>query len=107
MAAPMVQCAKLGQLLPGIDEATPDGVRALKMCRMLGGQALADRVKAGVSAQAWKMWTDHQVMVVNEFRLDPSAPQANAILQKYMEAFFFGEEQAIPNYVPPASQPEP
>lgn len=101
MAAPMVQCAKLGQELPGIDETTPEGARAIKLCRMLGGPAFAERVKQHVSAQAWRMWTDHQVMVVNEFRLDPSSDQANAILHKFMESFFFGEEQAIPNYVPP------
>lgn len=101
MAAKTVHCVKLGSDLPGIDEDTPEGEMALKMCLLVGGRDFQKRVSDQISAQAWKMWTDTQVMVVNEYRLDPSSDQANAILKRYMEAFFFGDEAAIPNYVAP------
>ena len=101
MAAKTVHCAKLNQDLPGLDEATPDGRNALKYVYMIGGPELMQRVRDSVSAQAWKQWTDYQVMVVNEYRLDPMSDQSNQVLRKYMEAFFFGQEQAIDNYVPP------
>ena len=40
-------------------------------------------------------------MVVNEYRLDPTSDSSNAILQKHMESFFFGEQMQVDNYVPP------
>lgn len=102
MSQTMVRCAKLKQELPAIDDDTIEGEQALKMCRLIGGRAFEQRVRENVSWQAWKMWIDHQVMVVNEFRLDPTSDAANPILLRFMEAFFFAEEQEIPNYVPPA-----
>ena len=101
MAAKTVRCAKLGRELPGIDESTPVGSQALRMCLLFGGAELRRRVHEHVSAQAWDMWADHMRMVINEYRLDPSSNQANEILRRHMEDFFFGQEQAIPNYVPP------
>lgn len=105
MAARTVHCVKLNADLPGIDDETRDGEMAMKMCLLVGGRDFQRRILDNVSAQAWKMWTDTQVMVVNEYRLDPSSEQSNAILKRYMEAFFFGEEAAIPNYVPPKPAP--
>lgn len=101
MAASMVNCAKLKQELPGIDPDTPEGNRALKMCLMIGGPDLRKRVAESVSAKAWAMWKDHMVMIFNEYRLDPMSDQANQVLKTHLEAFFFGQEQQIPNYVPP------
>ncbi|QOJ15530.1 MAG: oxidative damage protection protein [Planctomycetia bacterium] len=98
---PMVQCAKLGQQLPGLDESTAEGRNALRYALLVGGKALADRIHREISAQAWKQWIDHQVMVINEYRLDPMADESNAILKQHMEAFFFGEQEAVRNYVPP------
>ena len=104
MAANMVQCAKLGRELPGIDESTTEGSRALRTVLMIGGRELQDRIRKNVSAEAWKLWADHMVMIFNEYRLDPMSDQANAILKEHMEAFFFGENRAIPNYVPPTEK---
>jgi Fe-S cluster biosynthesis and repair protein YggX len=101
MAAPTVKCAKLGQDLPGLDPATPAGERALKVALLIGGPEMRDKIQQRVSARAWEMWTDHMRMVMNEFRLDPMSDEANRILKRYMEEFFFGTEAAIPNYVPP------
>lgn len=103
MAARMVKCAKLGQELPGLDEDTPEGRTALKMALLIGGPEFQRRVRENISARAWEMWKDHMLMIVNEFRLDPTSDQANEILRPYMEAFFFGEQAEIPNYVPPGT----
>jgi Fe-S cluster biosynthesis and repair protein YggX len=101
MAAKTVKCAKLRQELPGLDPETPEGNRALKMATLIGGPELRQRVQDSVSAKAWQMWTDHMLMVVNEYQLDPTSDEANQILKPHMEAFFFGKQAAIPGYVPP------
>jgi Fe-S cluster biosynthesis and repair protein YggX len=101
MAAKMVKCAKLGQELPGIDEATPSGRQALKMCLLIGGPELRQRVLDTISAQAWAMWTDYMRMVINEFRLDPTSDQANQVLGHFMDEFLFGRQREIPGFVPP------
>lgn len=101
MAAHIVNCAKLRKELPGIDTDTPEGDRAYKMVMLIAGREMADRVRDTISAEAMEMWNDHMRMVMNEFRLDATSDEANRILKQFMEQFFFGEEQAIPNYVPP------
>jgi Fe-S cluster biosynthesis and repair protein YggX len=40
-------------------------------------------------------------MLLNEYRLDPTSDEANELLRQHMEDFFFGQQRAIPNYVPP------
>jgi len=101
MAAKMVKCAKLGRELPGIDPDSEDAQRDLKMVLVIAGPEMMERVKSGVSQQAMNMWKDHMLMVMNEFRLDPMSDEANRVLAQQMEAFFFGEQPEIPNYVPP------
>lgn len=101
MAEKMVKCAKLGHELPGIDPSTDDGARALKMVTVIAGPQMAARVRDNVSLQAFEMWKGHMLMVMNEFQLDPQSDQANQVLAQQMEAFFFGEQPEIPNYVPP------
>lgn len=100
MAAQTVQCAKLNQELPGIDESTGEGQQALKMAAMIGGSEMRQRVLASVSAKAWSMWKDHMIMIFNEYRLDPTSDEAAGVLRAHMEAFFFGQQADIPNYVP-------
>ena len=103
MAARIVNCAKLNKELPGIDEESEAGEQGLKMALVIGGRELADRIKENISAQAWQMWTDHMLMVINEYRLDPTTDEANATLKTHMEQFLFGEgaHADIDNYVPP------
>lgn len=102
MSERTVHCAKLDRDLPGLDEATADGRSALKMAQLLGGSAARQRVHDHISAQAWQMWKDHMLMVVNEYRLDPTSDEANRVLGQHMEAFLFGDAKDIPGYVPPA-----
>ena len=104
MAANTVKCVKLGQELPAIDPTTPQGDQALKMVLVIAGPEMMKRVQENISAQAYDMWKDHALMVMNEFRLDPTSDQSNQVLAQYMEQFFFGEDAAIPNYVPPAKK---
>lgn len=106
MAVTTVRCAKLKQDLPAIDPGSPEGDQAVKMAMLIGGPEFARRLRAEVSKQAWDMWKDHMLMVMNEYRIDPTSPDSNDQLRPHMEAFFFGEAQAqdIPNYVPPSEQ---
>jgi Fe-S cluster biosynthesis and repair protein YggX len=40
-------------------------------------------------------------MLINEFRMNPSTPEAQEIIARQMEQFFFGEGAALPpDYVP-------
>ena len=96
----MVKCAKLGRELPGIDETTPEGRKALKMALLLGGQEAKQRIHENVSMEAWNMWKDHMIMVMNEFRLDATSDASNAVLNEHMQAFLFGSAHQIPGYRP-------
>lgn len=104
MAARSVQCAKLGRELPGIDPATNEGEAAVVFLGSLGSEALTRRVLEQVSMEAWRLWTNHLVMVINEYRLDPDSEEANEIIRHHLEEFFFGAHAAPPpGYVPPKS----
>ena len=104
MAERTVLCAKLQRELPGLDEATPEGGRALRMAQLLGGPEMRQRVREHISAEAWSLWKGHMLMVINEFRLDPTSDASNAVLKENMEAFLFGTGKEIPNYVPPSEK---
>ena len=83
-----VQCVKLQKELPGLDAPPWPG-------------ELGQRVFENVSAQAWKMWEDRQKMILNEYRLMPWQKEAQELVAKHMEDFFFGESAALPpGYVP-------
>lgn len=87
----IVHCAKLGKDLPGLDETPFD-------------HPLGQRIYDNVSKQAWDMWKEHLKMIINEFRLNPATLEAQEMILKQMEAYFFGEGgQAPPDYVPPSS----
>ena len=62
---------------------------------------LGQRVFENVSAQAWKLWEDRQKMILNEYRLMPWQKEAQELMARHMEDFFFGEGAALPpGYVP-------
>jgi Fe-S cluster biosynthesis and repair protein YggX len=91
MSEHIVHCAKLGKDLPGLDETPFD-------------HPLGQRIYDNVSKQAWDMWKEHLKMIINEFRLNPATLEAQEMILKQMEAYFFGEGgQAPPDYVPPSS----
>jgi Fe-S cluster biosynthesis and repair protein YggX len=84
----LVQCVKFQKSLPGLDSPPWPG-------------ELGQRVYEQVSAQAWKLWEERQKMILNEYRLMPWQKEAQEIVAKQMEDFFFGEGAALPpGYVP-------
>ena len=85
----MVMCQKLQRELPGLDVVPWPG-------------ELGQRVYDNISAEAWKMWEERMKMILNEYRLMPWQKEAQQLVAKHMEDFFFGEGAALPpGYVPP------
>jgi Fe-S cluster biosynthesis and repair protein YggX len=62
---------------------------------------LGQRIYDNISAEAWKLWEERMKMILNEYRLMPWQKEAQELVQKHMEDFFFGEGAALPpGYVP-------
>ena len=57
---------------------------------------LGEKLYQHVSKKAWKMWLDHQTMLINEYRLSLLDPEARKFLQDEMKKFFFGEGSEKP-----------
>ena len=83
-----VHCVKFQKELPGLDAPPWPG-------------ELGKRIYEKVSAQAWKLWEDRMKMILNEYRLMPWQKEAQELIARQMEDFFFGEGAALPpGYVP-------
>src|SRR5262245_21192775 len=83
-----VFCVKFQKTLPALDTQPWPG-------------ELGQRVFENVSAQAWKLWEDRQKMILNEYRLMPWQKEAQELISRHMEDFFFGASAALPpGYVP-------
>jgi Fe-S cluster biosynthesis and repair protein YggX len=86
----LVLCAKLGRELPGL--AAPPFATEL-------GQKIYD----AVSREAWTLWLQHSLMLVNEKGLRLGDPAAREVWMRECEAFLFGSGSAPPpGWVPPA-----
>ena len=91
MAQRTVQCAKLGQELPGLDAPPFPG-------------ALGQRIFENVSEQGWKLWEGQATILMNHHGLSMADPEARKFLLKQMEEFFFGEGAQLPaDWVPPTA----
>ncbi len=86
----MVKCVKLGKEAEGLDYQTYPG-------------PLGKRVYENVSKEGWKLWMDHQTMIINEYRLNPLDPKARKMIEEQMEQFFFGDGAELP----PDFKPQP
>lgn len=87
-----VFCVKFRKQLPGLTKAPWPG-------------ELGQRIYENVSVDAWKLWEDRMKMILNEYRLMPWQKEAQELVSKYMEDFFFGEGAALPpGYVPQKSK---
>ena len=85
----MVKCVKFQKEMPGLDETPFDN-------------ALGQRIYENVSKEAWELWKEHLKMIINEYRLNLADRQAQEMVAKQMEDYFFGEGAALPpGYVPP------
>jgi Fe-S cluster biosynthesis and repair protein YggX len=83
-----VHCVKFGKDLPGLSEPPWPG-------------ELGQRIYQNVSEQAWKLWEARMRMILNEYRLMPWQKEAQDLMAKAMEEFFFGESSALPpGYAP-------
>jgi len=90
--ARILQCVKLGEELEGLDfQPFPN--------------ELGKRIYENVSKQAWQMWVDHSVMLINEYRLNLATKEAQDFYDEQLEQFFFGEGSELPpGYRPPKSK---
>lgn len=62
---------------------------------------LGEKILNQISKKAWKMWLDHQTMLINEYRLSLIDPKAREFLTQEMERFFFGDGSVKPaGYMP-------
>jgi Fe-S cluster biosynthesis and repair protein YggX len=92
MAERMVKCVKLQRELPGLD-------------RPPFNDDLGKRIYENVSKEAWGMFREHLKMVINEYRLVLGTEEANKIIEKQTEDYFFGPGAALPpGYVPPKAK---
>ena len=83
-----VTCVKFQKELPALDEPPWPG-------------DLGQRIYENVSIEAWKLWEERMKMILNEYRLMPWQKEAQDLVAKQMEDFFFGEGSALPpDYVP-------
>jgi len=87
-----VNCVKLGKALPALDSPPWPG-------------ELGERIFNNVSLEAWKLWEERMKMILNEYRLLPFQKEAQDLVAKQMNEFFFGEGSAMPpDYVPPRAK---
>jgi Fe-S cluster biosynthesis and repair protein YggX len=83
-----VHCVKFQKDMPGLDDVPWPG-------------ELGQRVYDNVSKEAWKLWEERMKMILNEYRLMPWQKEAQDLVAKHMEEFFFSESAALPpGYVP-------
>ena len=83
-----VFCAKFQKELPGLDDQPWPG-------------ELGKRIFDNISTEAWRMWEERMKMILNEYRLMPWQKEAQELVAKHMEDFFFGEGSALPpDFVP-------
>ncbi len=94
MAVRMVNCAKLGRELPGLN-------------RPPFGGALGKRVYENISQQAWAMWQDQSTLLINHYGLNLRDPAAQKFLMEQLEQFFFGDGAKLPEDWTPETQSAP
>lgn len=80
----MVKCVKLGRELEGLDAPPWPG-------------ELGQRVFENVSKEGWKLWEERMRMILNEYRLLPFQKEAQDLMARAMEDFFFGAGGQMPS----------
>lgn len=87
-AGRQVFCVKFQKEMPGLDAPPWPG-------------ELGQRIYQHVSVEAWRQWEERMKMILNEYRLLPFQREAQQLIAKHMEEYFFGESTALPpDYVP-------
>lgn len=80
----MVNCAKIGEEMAGLDFVPFPGEQ---------GQKVYDNI----SKEGWKQWLTQQTILINEYRLSSLDQKAQSFLKEEMEKFLFeGKEPDMP-----------
>ncbi len=79
----IVKCVKLGRELPGLEKPPFKS-------------ELGQRIYENVSQQAWELWMQHSVLLINHYGLSLADPRAQEFMLAQMEEFFFGEGAQMP-----------
>ena len=88
--ARMVNCVKIGRELPGLDYMPVKG-------------ELGERIFENVSAEAWELWKDYRIILINHYGLNMVDPNAQDFMREQMNEFFFSDDAALPEgWTPPA-----
>jgi Fe-S cluster biosynthesis and repair protein YggX len=83
-----VFCQKFQKELPGLESPPWPG-------------ELGERIYQNISVEAWRLWEERMKMILNEYRLMPWQKEAQQLVSRHMEDFFFGEGAALPpGFVP-------
>lgn len=78
----MIQCRKLGKELPGLEKPPFAG-------------EMGKRIHDEISADAWAMWKDLQIKIINEYRLNLGDKKDYETLVTQMMAFLGFEDGAV------------
>ena len=90
MSEKTVQCVKLKKELPALEEPPIPG-------------DLGKKIHEQVSAEAWRLFEEHFIMVTNELRLDLMDDSTNQIFFDQIDQFLFKDTAKPPEgYVPPS-----
>lgn len=85
----MVNCAKLGKELEGLERAPYPG-------------ELGQKIFDNISKEAWQLWMKQQTILINEHRLSLIDPKAREFLEEQMIKFLFeGEDSKPEGFVAP------
>jgi Fe-S cluster biosynthesis and repair protein YggX len=80
----MVNCAKIGEEMAGLDFVPFPG-------------ELGQKVYDNISKEGWKQWLTQQTILINEYRLSSLDQKAQSFLKEEMEKFLFeGKELDMP-----------
>ncbi len=83
-----VHCVKLHRELPALPAPPWPG-------------PLGQRIYEQVSQEAWALWEEQMKKILNENRLLPFQKEAQQLVAKHMEEFFFGQGSTDPpGFVP-------
>jgi Fe-S cluster biosynthesis and repair protein YggX len=78
---PTIYCLKLKRELPGLNNPPLPG-------------DLGKKIAEHISQDAWQLWLNRQVMLINEYKLNLADPQARQFLMQQAEQFLFYEDDA-------------
>jgi Fe-S cluster biosynthesis and repair protein YggX len=91
----MVNCAKLGRELPGLERPPFAG-------------PLGQRIFNEISQEAYSLWPAQATLIINHYGLSLGDPNAQQILMQQMEEFFFGANAKMPEgWAPQQAQARP